>query len=221
MNQHSKQSGQAGSPRPPHHLLHRSEKHQPLRFGDNSDGARNILNSVTSPLDLADALVAAWRTNGRVTAYLFENLPTALWPMTVPGMPRRTVRTIAGHIHNARCMWTKMLGQRHGIKVPKRVSLRTVTREELLPALQLSGQGIVDLLELGISRGGRIPASGVPWLNLPVDVAHVLAYLVAHEGHHRGQVVLLARQMGQRLPGEITSGLWQWSKRAKEAQARR
>jgi len=190
-------------------------------LGDNSGRVRNILNGVTSTLDLADALVAAWRTNGRVTAYLFENLPTELWPMAVPGMPRRTVRTIAGHIHNARCMWTKMLGQRHGVRVPKRVSLRTVTREELLPALQLSGQGIVDLLELGISRGGRIPASGVPWLNLPVDVGHVLAYLVAHGGHHRGQVVLLARQLGRRLPGEITSGLWLWSKRAKEAQARR
>jgi len=202
-------------------LLHRSEKNQLLRLGDNSGRVRNILNGVTSTLDLADALVAAWRTNGRVTAYLFENLPTELWPMAVPGMPRRTVRTIAGHIHNARCMWTKMLGQRHGVRVPKRVSLRTVTREELLPALQLSGQGIVDLLELGISRGGRIPASGVPWLNLPVDVGHVLAYLVAHEGHHRGQVVLLARQLGRRLPGEITSGLWLWSKRAKEAQARR
>jgi uncharacterized damage-inducible protein DinB len=202
-------------------LLHRSEKNQLLRLGDNSGRVRNILNGVTSTLDLADALVAAWRTNGRVTAYLFENLPTELWPMAVPGMPRRSVRTIAGHIHNARCMWTKMLGQRHGVRVPKRVSLRTVTREELLPALQLSGQGIVDLLELGISRGGRIPASGVPWLNLPVDVGHVLAYLVAHEGHHRGQVVLLARQLGRRLPGEITSGLWLWSKRAKEAQARR
>jgi hypothetical protein len=79
----------------------------------------------------------------------------------------------------------------------------------------------VSLLELGINQGGRIPASGVACLNLPVDVVHVLAYLVAHEEHHRGQIMLLARQMGHRLPSEITAGLWQWSKRAKEAQAHR
>jgi uncharacterized damage-inducible protein DinB len=39
---------------------------------------------------------------------------------------------------------------------------------------------------------------------------------VAHEGHHRGQIVMLARQLGCRLPAEVTAGLWQWSKRATE-----
>jgi uncharacterized damage-inducible protein DinB len=48
-------------------------------------------------------------------------------------------------------------------------------------------------------------------------VGHVLAYFVAHEGHHRGQIVLVARQLGHRLPLAVTDGLWQWTKRAAEA----
>jgi uncharacterized damage-inducible protein DinB len=175
---------------------------------------------MTSTFDLDAAVVAAWRTNNRVTMFLFEHLPAELWAMQVPGMPRRTVRMIGGHLHNARCMWIKILGKQHRIRVPKHVSRYAVTRRELLAALERSSRGIVELLDLGIGRGGRIPAAGVPWINLPLDVAHVLAYLVAHEGHHRGQIVMLARQTGYRLPRDVTAGLWQWSKRATEARSR-
>src|SRR5437660_10323855 len=149
-------------------------------------------HNATPRLDLADAVVATWKTNNRVTAFFFENLPAELWPMRVAGTSRRSVRTVAGHIHNARCMWIKMLGQRHGVRVPKRVNLHTVTSEQLLPALEQSSRGVVDLLELGIDRGGRIPASGVAWVNLPVDVVHVCAYMHAHAPRDRGRCLFCA-----------------------------
>src|SRR5947207_1042983 len=84
--------------------------------------------------------------------------------------------------------------------------------------LDVGSGGIISLLKLGCDRGGAIPVSpAYTWRNLPLDVGHVLTYFVAHEGHHRGQIVMLARQLGYRLPAEITGGLWQWSKRAREA----
>lgn len=165
-----------------------------------------------------DMLLNAWRTNNRVTVFLIEHLPHELWKATVPGAPRRTVRMIAGHIHNARCMWIKTLGKDHGIAVPRAVNRYKVGPKQLIPALGQSSRGILRLLTLGMDHGGSIPvSSSYTWRNLPLDVAHVLTYFVAHEGQHRGQIVMLARQLGYRLPVEITGGLWQWSKRAKEA----
>jgi uncharacterized damage-inducible protein DinB len=173
-----------------------------------------------SALDQRHMLLDAWRTNNRVTVFLFEHLTPELWKATVPGAPRRTVRMIAGHIHNARCMWIKTLGSEHGIAVPRAVNRHKVEPKELITALGRSSRGIISLLTLGFDRGGTIPVSAsYIWRNLPLDVGHVLTYFVAHEGHHRGQIVMLARQLGYRLPVEVTGGLWHFAKRAKEARS--
>jgi len=167
----------------------------------------------------SDLLLNAWRTNNSVTVFLFQNLPLELWSANVPGAPRRTVRMIAGHIHNARCMWIKTLGKEFGITVPASVDRHKVGPKQLIPALNRSSRGMISLLKLGLDHGGTLPSSSAyVWKNLPLDVAHVLTYFVAHEGHHRGQIVMLARQLGHRLPVEITGGIWQWNKRAKESE---
>ena len=173
---------------------------------------------MVSAIDFRESLLGAWRTNNRVTVFLIENLPSGLWEATVPGAPRRTVRMIAGHMHNARCSWIKTLGHEHGIVTPKAVSRHKVGPKELIAALGRSSRGISNLLTLGCDHGGTLPSSSsYTWRNLPLDVAHVLTYFVAHEGHHRGQIVMLARQLGHRLPVEVTGGLWQWSRRSREA----
>jgi DinB family protein len=101
------------------------------------------------------------------------------------------------------------------------VDRRRVGRGELVRALDRSSRGVLRLLELGCERGGRIPVSSTyVWRNLPLDVGHVLAYFVAHEAHHRGQIVLAARELGYRLPADVSAGLWQWTRRAAEAKER-
>ena len=167
-----------------------------------------------APREEANALITAWRTSHRATVYLVENLPPSVWAKPVPGVPRLTPGMIAAHIHNSRCGWIKSLGARHGIKAPRRVDLRRVRPAELVKALSRSSEGMIQLIELGLAHGGRVPRA--TWQNFPTDMAHFLSYFAAHEGHHRGQLLLVARQLGQRLPRSIAGGVWQWTKFSRE-----
>ncbi len=164
---------------------------------------------------LGDSILDAWSTNARVTALLVGQLPADLWEASVPGSPRRTIRMIAAHLHNSRRAWIRTLGRPHGVEVPAAVDRFRVSRPELVRALKQSARGIAGLLSLGLGHDGAIPPTPLyVWRNLPLDVGHVLAYFVAHEGHHRGQLVLLARQLGHRLPAEVTNSLWMWKTRS-------
>src|ERR1044072_7128105 len=99
-----------------------------------------------------EMLIDAWRTSHRVTVYLVENLPPELWAMNVPGSPRRTIRSVAAHFHNARCMWMKMIGARHGVAVPRAVDHRKVTPAQLVRTLERSSAGMIELIRLGVAR---------------------------------------------------------------------
>ena len=161
--------------------------------------------------DLRSSLLGAWRTNNRVTSELIENLPPELWKLVIPGTPRKTVRAMAAHLHNSRCAWLRTLGGEHGIQEPDRVDQNRVTPKQLVAALKRSSAGMEALLEMGLDWGGELPPSRrYVWRNLALDVGHVLTYFVGHEAHHRGQIVMVARQTGNRLPNEITGRLWWW-----------
>jgi hypothetical protein len=162
----------------------------------------------------ANGLIAAWRTNNRATVYLVEHFPPSVWSSQVPGIPRLTPGMIAAHLHNSRCRWIKSLGAPHGITVPRLVDLRRVRPAELVRALSRSSEGMIELIELGIASGGRVPRA--TWQNFPTDMEHFLSYFAAHEGHHRGQLCMVARQLGQRLPQSVTAGIWQWTRRSRE-----
>ena len=51
----------------------------------------------------------------------------------------------------------------------------------------------------------------------PAD-ATMFAYMFSHEAHHRGQILMLAHQLGYRMPDAAMGGIWWWNKLWKQVQ---
>lgn len=162
----------------------------------------------TKSVDLGEAAVHALATNNRIDTYLVESLSDELWDSRVPGTTK-TICSLVAHIHNVRCMWVKMLGRKLGMKTPARLDRARATRAEAVRALENSQEALSQLLHAGLANGGKIAG-------FPPDVMHLLGYFLAHDAHHRGQICLVARELGHPLPQDVVYGLWQWSARAKE-----
>lgn len=166
-----------------------------------------------------ESLLDAWRISNRTTILLVESLPDALWPLALSGAPRRTVRNVAVHLHNCRGSWMKSLAVDGDIALPASLDAKTATRARTVAALGRSGEAILRLLGAGVENGGELPGvrSAFFYGAMPRNALLFCAYAVSHEAHHRGQLLVMARQLGHRLPQEVVTGLWQWSSRLREA----
>jgi uncharacterized damage-inducible protein DinB len=163
------------------------------------------------PLALYELVVPAWNTDARVTEELVRALPIQVYRAPIPGLPRKTVRAMAVHIHNSRCGWLRTLGEPLGIRVPRRADPFREGRPALVRALRDSAHAMEALFLMAGERGGYLPASKrYVWRNLALDIGHLVTYFIAHEAHHRGQLLLIARQLGMPVPAKAADAVWWW-----------
>lgn len=163
------------------------------------------------PLALNALLVPAWTTNARITEELVRAIPLRVYRSPIPGAPRKTIRGMAVHLHNSRCAWLRTLGEPLGIQVPPRADPAREGRPALLRALRASAHEMEALFRMACELDGHLPATRrYVWRNLALDIGHLLTYFVAHEAHHRGQLLLLARQLGMPVAGKAADAVWWW-----------
>jgi len=149
------------------------------------------------------ALLNAFNTNDRINHYLIENLPASAWNEKPPGGKGRTIRAIVAHMHNVRVMWLKAAKAE---KIPEQLDRATITPAEAKSGLESSRSALDILIRGALEGNGRIR-------NFRPDVTGFVGYLIAHDAHHRGQIAMLARQLGYPLPQKAMFGMWEWGSR--------
>ncbi len=160
---------------------------------------------------LGRAAVGIFAANDRMNQILIEHLDPAAWRAKPPGNAR-AIAAIFTHMHNVRCKWVRLTA-RH-LKVPPQLSRAHCTPEQARAGLAESAARCMEMLAEALgSEGSRIEKFlrdgwAQPW---PVGV-EMLCYMISHEAHHRGQVCMLAHQLGFPLPDKAGAGIWNWEK---------
>ncbi len=158
--------------------------------------------------------VRIFAANDRLNQILIEQLDPDVWRAKPPGKVR-TIAAIFTHIHNVRTKWVRLTAPH--LKVPSQLNRTHCTPRQASEGLAESAARCTEMLAEALGGDGRIrefrrDGWAQPW---PVG-SEMLCYMVAHEAHHRGQVCMLAHQLGFPLPNKVMAGLWNWERLWKE-----
>ena len=171
---------------------------------------------------LGRAAVQIFAANDRMNQILIERLDPGAWRAKPPGTTRnikpRTIAAIFTHMHNVRRKWVRLTAPH--LKVPPQLNRAHCTPQQARAGLAESAARCAEMLAEalgGCEDEGRVEKFrrdgwAKPW---PVG-PEMLCYMLSHEAHHRGQVCMLAHQLGFLLPNQVTAGIWNWEKLWKE-----
>jgi len=141
---------------------------------------------------------------------LIKHLPPEAWSAKPPGNAR-TIAAIFTHVHNVRTKWIRLTAPH--LKVPRQLNRAHASQQEAGTGLAESAMRCEEMLAEAFSENGRIKSFLRDGWAKPLPAGpEMLCYMVAHEAHHRGQVCMLAHQLGFKLPGKVTSEMWNWEK---------
>jgi uncharacterized damage-inducible protein DinB len=169
-----------------------------------------------SDAGVSQVLVESYAVNERMNQIILEHLDPAAWRARLPGSKRRSIADIVVHAHNMRRKWLRLSAPH--LKLPGPLNRASCTQKEAQAALLESAERCSEMLAEALSRPqGRVETFlrdgwAKPW---PAGAA-MLAYMVSHDAHHRGQVCMLAHQLGFPLPTKAMAGIWVWEKLWKE-----
>ncbi|MFN2530353.1 MAG: DinB family protein [Pyrinomonadaceae bacterium] len=145
----------------------------------------------------------SWEINNRINLYLLDAIDSDGLKCQSASKGRSVGEQFA-HLHNVRLMWLKVAAPDllKGLKKLEETGDGKLLRKSLVA----SSKAVGDLLVKSAVNGGKVKG-------FKPHVAAFLCYLVSHESHHRGQIMLSLKQSGKPVDKKVSYGLWEWGVR--------
>ncbi len=173
------------------------------------------LQSQTALAEIRDTLLETYAINDAMNQLLLSHLDPRAWRAELQGHKGqgRTIAAIFVHLHNSRLVWLKHSATH--LNCPEPLDPFRCTKKQAAAAHKKSAAQCLRMLSDALSASPRRRVSKFSrgsWAPVWPAGGTMFAYMFSHEAHHRGQILMLAHQLGYRFPPEIMGGIWQWNK---------
>ncbi|MBO3697349.1 DinB family protein [Roseivirga sp. E12] len=115
----------------------------------------------------------------------------------------RNIADQFAHMHNVRMMWLSQLDPTAEMEdLDSEIdAIESLKAGYLKDQISKSNQLIKQILSKGLQ------SNKVDW---PMTPVRFMGYLISHESHTRGQILLALKQSGHPAPPQVAFGIWQW-----------
>ena len=153
---------------------------------------------------MEEQIIETWEIHNRINLYLLDSILDN-YLEDISSSKGRNVGEQFAHIHNVRLLWITA-AKPELLKGLEKIERETViTKPQLKKALSQSAKAIKALLEAALIDGKVKGFKPHPM--------GFLGYLISHESHHRGQIMLCLKQSGRPMDKKVGFGMWEWGVR--------
>jgi len=154
---------------------------------------------------MLDQFVETWHINNRINLTLLDEINEEGLNVTLSKQGAETPAKQFAHMHNVR-LWKLEKMDAKLVQDLEKLSLKKELNRDLLRfKLIRSAEAIGNLLKNGFENGGEIE-------RYHCGVFTFMGYLISHEAHHRGKMMLTLKQCGYDLSKSVKYGIWDWNK---------
>jgi uncharacterized damage-inducible protein DinB len=160
--------------------------------------------------DFRQALLETYAVNNHMNQLILKRLDPKAWRAKPAGPKARTIAAIFAHVHNIRRKWLRLSAPH--LKMPAPLDRTRCTQHQASAALAESAlrcsEMLAETLDNSAGRVKQFLRDG--WSRPWPGGAAMFTYMVVHDAHHRGQVCMLAHQLGFPIKGGYE--LWAWER---------